>query len=287
MPGAPLVSVGMAMRNSAHTLRPALRSLLLQTFTDWELILIDDGSSDESIAIARGFPDERVRLIEDGRWRGLPARLNQALSLARGRYFARMDADDVAFPERLARQVNFLDRHPEVDLLGTRAIAFAEDGAAIGCLPFASSHEEITARPWSGFPLPHPTWMGRREWFAKWGYREQAVRCEDQDLLLRACGDSRYACLPEVLLGYRQPAVSARNTWHGRRHLALALWEYGLKHRAPGLALRGALTQLSRGGIVLAALALGYGDLVRRRRFTPAPSGAVHAWQRCLETVQG
>jgi glycosyltransferase involved in cell wall biosynthesis len=281
----PVVSVGMSMRNAARTLELSLRSILRQSFIDWELILIDDGSTDDSIAIAKRVPDSRIRLIADGAWYGLPARLNQAVALSTGRYFARMDADDIAFPERLARQVAYLETHQDVDLVGSGAIAFGEDGIAIGVFPRAVSHQEIVAQPWVGFPLPHPTWMGRREWFVKWRYREQAVRCEDQDLLLRSHCQSRFACLPEVLLGYRQPAVSARNVWLGRRHLIQAVWEYGIRHRRPILALRGVLSHAYRAATVLAALGLGQGDSVLKRRFQPASEGELQAWQHCFRAV--
>jgi glycosyltransferase involved in cell wall biosynthesis len=282
MPGTPQVSIGMSMRNSAPTLRLSLRSLIGQSFQDWELLLFDDGSSDDSVAIARSFGDERVKLVVDGQWRGLPHRLNQAVQRAQGRYFARMDADDVAFPERLARQIAFLDGHPDVSLVGTRAIAFAEDEKAIGTLPFAAAHEDIVAKPWLGFPLPHPTWMGRREWFLQWGYRESAVRCEDQDLLLRAHAQSRFACLPEILLGYRQPLPSARNVWLGRLHYTRALCEYAWQRRLTGLILRGLVAQTFRGVAVMAALAAGNGEAVLKRRFLRASDAEVDAWQRCL-----
>jgi glycosyltransferase involved in cell wall biosynthesis len=100
-----------------------------------------------------------VRVIQDGTNRGLAARLNQGIDLARGTYLARMDQDDIAYPGRLEAQVRFLKEHPDIDLVATRALLFRNDGAVIGLSPFRRTHEEICATPWRGFFLPHPTWM--------------------------------------------------------------------------------------------------------------------------------
>lgn len=221
--GTPMVSVMMPVRNAAATVAAAVRSIRWQSFEDWELLLMDDGSTDTTVETVADLDDPRIRVLSDGSWRGLGARLNQAMAEARGRYLARMDADDIAFPERLARQIAFMDSHPDVDLVGARAIVFRGDGEPIGLLPFKEQHQEICARPWSNFPLPHPTWFGRAEWFRRYGYRvPEVLRAEDQDLLLRAYRTSRYACLPEVLLGYRQGSYSLAKTLLARRQLTLA-----------------------------------------------------------------
>ncbi len=219
----PTVSVMMPVRNAAATLAAAVGSIRWQTFEDWELLLMDDGSTDAAVDTVSDLGDPRIRVLSDGSWRGLGVRLNQAIAEGRGRYLARMDADDIAFPERLARQLAFMESHPDVDLVGARAIVFRGDGEPIGLLPFRERHQEICARPWNSFPLPHPTWFGRAEWFRRFRYRlPEVLRAEDQDLLLRAHRDSRYACLPEVLLGYRQGSYSLAKTLLARRQLTLA-----------------------------------------------------------------
>src|SRR5690349_10645893 len=109
---APLVTVGIPFFNNASSLSDALRSIFAQTFTDWELILADDGSTDESLSIARSVRDPRVMVMSDGGNRGLVFRLNQITSAARGKYIARMDADDLSHPARLQRQVSLLERDP-------------------------------------------------------------------------------------------------------------------------------------------------------------------------------
>lgn len=216
----PAITVLLPVRNGAATLALALRSVLWQSREDFEVLVLDDGSTDESVLIARRSNDPRVRVISDKVGRGLSHRLNEGIGLARGRYVARMDADDVCFPDRFRRQASFLDAHPDVDLVGTRAIVFRSDGSVVGLLPFQGEHEALVARPWRGIPLAHPTWMGRREWFSRHLYRlPEVLRAEDQELLLRASATSRYACLDDVLLGYRLGTFDLRKTWVARRSL--------------------------------------------------------------------
>jgi len=210
MTGAPLVSVGLSVFNGANGLAAAIRSLLAQTYPGIEILVVDDGSTDASVAIASAFTDPRVRVVVDGERRGLAARLNQAVQLAQGKYFARMDHDDLAFPERLAKQVSFLEAHPEVDLVAAGALVFTSDGRAVGKIPVKRTHEAICARPWAGFYLPHPTWMGRRDWFARHGYDNRFNGAEDQHLLFRTWRTSRFACLDETLLAYREDRRTLR-----------------------------------------------------------------------------
>lgn len=216
----PTITVLLPVRNSAGTLGLALRSVLQQTRRDFEVLVLDDGSTDDSVEVARRSKDPRVRVLSDPVGRGLAYRLNKGIDLARGLYIARMDADDVSFPDRFERQARFLDAHLEVDLVGSRAIVFRSDGKIVGLLPFRGSHEELVAHAWRGIPLPHPTWMGRKEWFSRHRYLEPEVRrAEDQELLLRASATSRYACMEDVLLGYRLGQFDLSKTWIARRSL--------------------------------------------------------------------
>lgn len=213
----PLVTVAMSIHNAASTLTVALQSISRQTFSDWEMILVDDGSTDQTDRILNKVRDSRIHLVhKEGGRQGLAARLNQCIELARGKYVARMDADDVAYPERLERQVQYLETHPDVDLLGHGAILFKGDGQVVGVYPTASEHTQICRRPWWGFPLAHPTWMGRRAWFARHRYNNNLTKGQDQELLLRSYRTSRFAALSDVLLGYRTEQVSARKTARGR-----------------------------------------------------------------------
>jgi glycosyltransferase involved in cell wall biosynthesis len=209
----PVVTVLLPCCNGGDTLSAAMSSVLSQTFSDFEIIFLNDGSTDDSVGIALSFHDPRIRIAGGPERCGLPTRLNQGVALARGQFIARMDADDVSFPTRFEKQVNYLQANPKVDLLGCRAVVFRGSGEPIGLLPFALTHESLCAQLWRNIPLPHPSWMGRRTWFERHPYRlPEVLRAEDQELLLRACKDSRYACMDEILLGYRQGEYRLRRT---------------------------------------------------------------------------
>src|SRR5438874_1140893 len=114
----PRLTIGLPVYNARLFLEDTLRSIFAQTFTDWELIAVDDGSTDGSGALLERLRDHRVRVFIEKGNRGLAARLNFIHENARGTYIARMDADDMMHPERMARQLAFLDQHPEVDVVG-------------------------------------------------------------------------------------------------------------------------------------------------------------------------
>lgn len=207
----------MSAYNASGTIGLALQSILTQTYQNWECIVVDDGSTDRTVESLSHVKDSRIRFIQEPLGnRGLAARLNQCVRLARGQYVARMDADDVAYPQRLERQVQFLETYRDIDLLGTGAVIFKEEGEIIGCYPTARSHEAICRRPWWGFPLAHPTWMGKRTWFLSHPYSDEDTRCEDQALLLQSFSHSRFAALEEVLLGYRVAEIAAGKLGRGR-----------------------------------------------------------------------
>ncbi|MBY0579475.1 MAG: glycosyltransferase family 2 protein [Burkholderiales bacterium] len=235
MNSSPLVSIVLPAFNAEKTVGDAIASILLQSYPNWELLFIDDGSSDKTLDVARRFKDQRIKIFADGTNLGLPARLNEAIDRAAGKYFARMDQDDLCFPERLERQVEYLEAHPGIDLLGTRAMTFISPSQATGLFPFRETHEEICRQPWKGFYLPHPSWMGRLEWFKKHRYHN-VDRAEDQDLLLRSYPSSRFACLPKILFAYRlRNKVSLKINLTARKSLLLSQikvfcgrseWEY-------------------------------------------------------------
>jgi glycosyltransferase involved in cell wall biosynthesis len=272
----PRVSVLLPVRDGGSTLASAIRSVLEQTFADFELLVLDDGSSDASWQIASSTGDARVRAVRDGRQLGLARRLNTGIEQADSEYIARMDADDLCFPERFARQVRFLDAHRDIDLLGCRAVAF-RDGVAIGLLPFAATHEEICARPWTHIHLPHPTWMGRTQWFRRHRYAVPEVRrAEDQDLLLRTHRSSRFACLPDVLLAYRQGRFDVRRNLLARRQLFAAQRRDFAHHREwPRFARSAANAAVKIAADTVAALP-GCDRLYFGRMGEPVP-GAVRA----------
>jgi glycosyltransferase involved in cell wall biosynthesis len=207
----PLLTVAMPIYNAGHQLRLAVLSIVHQSFKDWELLIIDDGSTDNALQYLDGINDSRIHIMRDGRNKGLAARLNEAIGMARGRYFARMDQDDVSYPERFERQIELLQRDPVLDVVAASAIAISDDNEVAGLLPCPVSHEAICDRPWQAFCFAHPTWMGRIEWFRKHKYSIPGPYfCEDQELLLRSYGESKFGATREILFAYR---IGNRNNW--------------------------------------------------------------------------
>jgi glycosyltransferase involved in cell wall biosynthesis len=283
----PEISVLLPVRDGARTLALAMLSVLEQSFGDFELLLLDDGSVDASPDIAMSFGDPRVRVLRDGMKQGLAARLNQGIAAAAGRYIARMDADDVCFPQRFARQVARLNTESPLDLVACRVLDFDDSGAATGLRPYRLSHEALCARPWNGFYLVHPSWMGRADWFRRHRYRTpELVRAQDQELLLRAYPDSRFAVLDEILLGYRAGPVALRKTLLARRCLLAAQFEQFAQRRQWGylaLATLAAGIKLPR-DLLFAAFA---GRRWRQRRGGTLPPPVEQAWNALLNHLRG
>ena len=280
----PLVTVALPVYNAGKYLRPAIFSIINQTFKNWELLVIDDGSTDNAIQELAGINDVRIKIFRDGKNRGLAVRLNEAINMAKGSYFARMDSDDISYPERLARQLAMLHSDSRLDLVATRAITIDEDDNATGLFPFAISHEEICAQPWRGFYLPHPTWLGRIEWFRKHRYKVPAPYfCEDQELLLRTYLTSRFGTFDEILFGYR---VKSGVDWDKLAGTRRAIFGFQMKYF---------FTKKLWRCLVLAAfifVAKKMGDLSKRvqhRTFYPkrdtVAEAVVQKWQKILEEL--
>lgn len=273
-----LVSIIMAMRNSAPTIEAALRSLLLQTHTDWELILIDDCSNDDSIEKAARYADPRIRLVRGEICKGLAHRLNEATRLASGNYIARFDADDVCYPERLEKQVAFLAEHPNIDVVAAGALVFDDRGSAIGRLPLRTTHEAICENPMSGFYFAHPTWMGRSAWFLNNPYDSRRLKAQDQDVLLRSFKRSRFSALPEVLLGYRQDTISLSKTISSRYHFSCSLLAFGRADDCRFRATCAVCMQTLKGAADAFAISTGLSRKLLKHRALPLSESEISKW---------
>jgi glycosyltransferase involved in cell wall biosynthesis len=283
---SPLVTIGMPVRNCEKTVGVAIRSIVNQTYRNWELLLIDDGSRDGTVCEALRFGDSRIRVFADSRQRGLVSRLNEAVRLARGAYFARMDGDDVSFPERLEMQLAHLEQNPAVDLLGTGIIVFRGEGEVLGTRAAPLTHEEICRQPRSGFHLAHPTWMGRTEWFRNHPYSPEAVRAEDQDLLLRTYRNSRFAALPAVLLGYREDSLRLGKNLRGRRSFLRSVVREECLRGSTFEAMAAICEQTAKGVVDAIAITTGLDYAILRHRALPADAEIVRHWRRVWENSQ-
>ena len=199
------VTVGIPFFNARRTLADAIRSVFAQTYSSWELILVDDGSSDGSLELARAVRDARVRVISDGVNRGLPARLNQIINEARFDLIARMDADDMMSPRRFERQLG-LFREAGVELV-TCGMAMLSPGLVpIG---LRSGKPAITVEAvLRGRALPHAPLMVRSEWFRRNRYDPRVLRSQDAELWARAY--HRGAMKKENVRGVDEPLYFCR-----------------------------------------------------------------------------
>lgn len=176
----------MGVYNAEDTLRPAINSIIDQTYSNWELIICDDGSTDSSFQIAQGFIDERIVLIKNEHNKGLGYTLNKCIDLAKGSYIARMDADDISMPDRLRRELTFLLEHPEFDVVSSSTIKFDDTCDNLYVKPVIEIPEPKDFI--IGNPVVHPACMVRRECLdAVGGYNEseETLRVEDIDLWIR------------------------------------------------------------------------------------------------------
>lgn len=209
----PLLTIGIPFFNYRRYLLDAVRSIFAQTFTDWELILVDDGSTDGSIDIANSIDDPRVRVLpRDGKNLFLASRLNQIVKNAKGEYIARMDADDVSLATRLEKQIGLLRTNPNVDVVGTGSFTVdLEWNPFIVCRP-PPQHAAITRHPSMHFVLLHGSIIGKTEWFRRWKYNPHIRLAQDFDLFFRSYRYSTFANVPEPLYVIRFAGVTTKLT---------------------------------------------------------------------------
>ena len=200
---SPRVSVVLSVQNGEASLDQAVQSILRQTFGDFELVAVDDGSTDRTPEILRSLGDPRLSVITQPS-AGLTVSLNRAIGVSRGELIARMDADDVALPERFARQVAYLDSHPEVGLLGTGAEEITPAGRVVGVVAPPAEDALIRRALIRRNPFVHSSIMARREVILRaGGYDERLAVAQDYDLWMRVAALTSLANLPESLVRRR------------------------------------------------------------------------------------
>ncbi|QEH80267.1 glycosyltransferase family 2 protein [Sphingomonas sp. C8-2] len=266
----PAVTVGIPFFNAETTLLDAVRSVFAQSHSNWELILMDDGSSDGSLDLARSIRDPRVRVYSDGRNRRLAARLNEITSLAKYDFIARMDADDLMSPVRLERQLELLSSRPDIDIVSTGLCSLRDDYSPDSIRGVPSTHQITARRLLAGnVGIVHASIVGRRAWFERNSYDESLFRGEDANLWVRSFAkkDLNVAFLEDILYYYREDANISRE----RLLLAYRDSRYTLiNHAKEGFNGWDKITEFSRN--LLKSLAvflfaeLGVLKLLRQRR---------------------
>lgn len=207
----PAVSILMLTYNRARYLPEAIQSVLDQSYTDWELVIIDDGSTDDTPAIVARFPDPRIRYIRYDENQGLFPRRRESLQYARGTYTAILDSDDYWLsPEKLAKQVAFLESHPDHVLVGSFTQLVGADGEAIGLDTFATSDADIRNRILLRNQFTHSGVLMRTNALKKTeGY--QPLFAEDLELFLQLGIHGKFASIPEPLVAHRIHRGSAND----------------------------------------------------------------------------
>ena len=197
----PLISILMPIFNASAFLHEALESVMRQTYTNFELLVVDDGSTDDSVAIVKCFKDERIRVISN--LHDFIVSLNIGINESTGKYIARMDADDIMLPHRLQTQFDFMEAHPDIDICGSYAASF---GDMNGIMQRPTDHAEIISTMLLMNPLLHSTVMIRRSVFLQSGCRyHSGYPCAEDyklwtDLSLKGF---KFANIPEPLIRYR------------------------------------------------------------------------------------
>jgi glycosyltransferase involved in cell wall biosynthesis len=234
--GLKLVSVLIPVYNAERYLRCALDSIIVQSHSKFEVVVIDDGSTDSSFQILREYSrrDSRVKAYSQPNT-GIVGALNAALRLASGEFLARMDADDIALPERLENQLAYLEEHRECVAVGSSVIIMDEGGNDIYVDEAPSEHERIEMILLSGKgALCHPTVMMRASAVRKvGGYREEYGLAQDLDLFLRLGELGHLGNIREPLLRYRWhlESISHRKNQHGASAARAALVREACKRR--------------------------------------------------------
>lgn len=197
----PLVTIAIPIYNAERYLRDAIQSCINQTYCNWELLLMCDGSTDgtDKIVNEMASKDKRIKIVDDGQNKGLIYRLNQSISLAHGKYYARMDADDIMSVTRIEKQVNFMIENPHIDILGGSIMTIDTNNNIIG--------SALKTGVVEGFF--HPTVFGITQWFRDNPYVDWAIRAEDFELWSRTSAKSHFYSLGEPLLFYRQFGIDS------------------------------------------------------------------------------
>lgn len=203
----PPVSIGLPFYNAEAYLADAIKSVFAQTHANWELILVDDGSTDRSLEIARSVNDPRVRVYSDGQNKRLAARLNEITQLARYNLLARMDADDMMCRRRIEKQVRVLETRPQVDLVTTGVCSLRDNGEPMGVRCVPEGHRVVPTQLLEGKSgIVHASLLGRRNWFLRNPYDESLERSQDTNLWVtsHAKNDLSVHFISEPLYYYRE-----------------------------------------------------------------------------------
>ncbi len=268
----PRITVLMPVYNADRFLRKAIDSILTQTFTGFEFMIIDDGSTDGSQSIVRSYNDSRIRFVQNEKNIGVAATLNRGLDLAQGEYIARMDADDISLPSRLKKQVHFMGKNPEVGISGTWIRLFGDQPRVVARRPVGAP--VVKAFLLFDNALYHPTVIMRNDMIEKYNLRYDSHfnRTEDYELWCRCRGIFLLDNLPEqlVMMRIHKKSVSGK-------------FEENIRHQTEKILRR----ELQTLDVSPSREELSFHHIVGRgkRLFTRNDMKRAHAWLQYLQYV--
>ena len=283
----PIVSITSAFYNVGPVLLDMVRSVFAQTFKNWELVLLDDGSTDESLQIAKSINDSRVRVFTNVRNLGIAKSLNKLTNLAVGKYIARHDADDMSAMDRIRRQFDFLESHPDVDVVGCDVVFLDENDNPLGRSLLGVSHAEICREPNRYYGIAHPTIFARRSWFVKNCYDERVQKSEDYSLFLKAYRTSKYANIPDPLFYYRLGySFNLKKQLVFRRSHIKVVFDHHMRQRHYGNAFLYSMYQCMKFAAEVAYCALGAKDRLLARRYQQITSDEKKSYLQEIKRIK-
>lgn len=211
---APLVSVIIPVKNAGEFVGAAIQSIIDQTYKNWEMVVVDDGSTDETGKILKKFAkkDKRITIITHKESKGIGASLNRALTKTKGKYIARMDGDDISLSNRLATQVSILQKHPQIVAVGGQAEMIDGEGEIFAYKHFPTDAKTLRDMIMWMVPIQHPVMMAKAEVYKKCRYDETFITAEDVELFMQLLQYGELGNVPQVVYKYRKADTS--NGYH-------------------------------------------------------------------------
>ncbi len=265
---SPVISIICAFYNTGPKLLDMIKSIYSQTFSDWELILLNDGSTDDSLQIAKSVNDVKIHVYDNGCNLGRAASRNQLVKLAKGQYIALMDADDMSATTRLQKQYELLQSNLQLDVVGTGICYPNNSDIPVGQWIPSIKHDVICANPERTFGICHGSIMARKEWFGLFPYNSKIKLAEDYDLFLSAYKQSKFGNVPEPLYYYRlDPSYNLKKQLHSRYCVAKVLFYHYRKNEQWNKIITCWLVQFVKALITVVMFVLGQRSKLMSKRY--------------------
>ena len=283
----PLISITSAFYNAGPKLLDMVKSIFAQTFTDWELILLNDGSTDNSYELARSIDDARVRVFTNEKNIGRSKSLNRITTLARGKYIARMDSDDMSSTTRIEKQVQLMESQPEVDVVGTGMCFLAGNDEPIGHWHAPPSHEQICSQPSRSLNIAHGTILGKKAWFEKHHYDESIPYAIDFNLFLRSYEQSKFGNISEPLYYYRfDQSFNIRKQFIDRYISSRFLFTHYKNKGRLDKAIANVVVQYGKFMATVFIFSTGFRSRLMTKRFEPLNDSDIASYGQEIGTIK-